>query len=396
MIRHLILFLNLLGFWSMILLLTFCNQKPHMQDSKNSSSISHAVDTLLVPADSTTALDITVYDHFDNGDAEFLFFYNGYSHHLYGFNLSEKKYDYIIPLSRNGQEGVGNIESMHIHSLDSIFVYERGIVKLLNSEGQVSASHNLIRSIPDDFGFLLANPWFRLTYLPHTKTILLNNIYGMMNRDKSLQKPFAVYYSLVTRTSEFAPFYYSDYVKAHRGNFGYLWGASILEALDDGTVYYTFPVESKIYKQNVYTSIDYAEVDAPSNFTASTVDPLPAANDRMAASKHLVENPSYYGVLYDEYRQLFYRIHRSGRELEARDDENEIRNVNFYITVLDKNLRYIKEVELPKNTYLQYTWFVSRDGLCFNAASPFYRHLTDERNIEFHVFRFMWDENQGP
>jgi len=348
------------------------------------SKVNYRIDTILIPIDSVTSNKIFVFDHFQSEHTEVLFYYNSNNHIVYGFDLNKNEYQYMIQLSYDGENGVGTVESLHVHNLDSIFLYERGIIKIINLQGRVKTSFNLIRGMSDDFGFVFANHTFRLNFIPKIKSVLLNNIYGMQNRSHALEMPFAAICNFSDRKIYAVPIMYSDYLKNKRGDFGYHWGVNMLEILDDGRVVYTFPPESNIYTHNLLTEKNDSYA-APSKFTKSTVPPLESTSDRIKIRKHLIENPTYYGVMFDRYKNLFYRIHRGGREFTTNDDGNELRDVNFYITVFDSNLNYIDEIELPKNNYIQFVWFVTSKGLCFNAASNYYASVK-ENFIQLHAY----------
>lgn len=98
-----------------------------------------------------------------------------------------------------------------------------------------------------------------------------------------------------------------------------------------------------------------------------------------------MNNPSYEGVLYDKYREQYYRISR----LPIRDYNVKERGNRkpIVIIILDANLNYIGEVNLPPDVYfLPGNCYVSKEGFNIQVLTE------DEDKLTFYLYKFSSNE----
>ena len=99
------------------------------------------------------------------------------------------------------------------------------------------------------------------------------------------------------------------------------------------------------------------------------------------------ENPLYTHVLYDKYRNVYYRFVELPYELQ--DDESpfeEPKGREFSVIVFDRNFQIIGETKFPGGKYFYKMSFVGRDGLYIsenNLANPEF----DEDKLVFACFK---------
>ena len=103
---------------------------------------------------------------------------------------------------------------------------------------------------------------------------------------------------------------------------------------------------------------------------------------RMEASK-------YWHVMYDKYRDVYYRFAEMPCEL-AKDedpyDEFTPKAREFTVIILDKDFRIIGETKFPGNKYFYKMSFVSRDGLYISENNPANPEF-DEDKLVFACFK---------
>ena len=85
-------------------------------------------------------------------------------------------------------------------------------------------------------------------------------------------------------------------------------------------------------------------------------------------------NPRYKSLIYDPWREVFYRLFYPGIELSYDKEENDYNSIiesprNFSVIILNKDLEVIGETEMPQNTYDPNTQFVNEDGLHFGLSA---------------------------
>ena len=87
--------------------------------------------------------------------------------------------------------------------------------------------------------------------------------------------------------------------------------------------------------------------------------------------KETCETSSYGNIIYDKYRNIYYRIAYPDVEFEKDDDFLAVfrgGRAQFSIIVLDKNLNIIGETLFPSNTYNPNILFVDKDGLYISTS----------------------------
>lgn len=354
----------------------------------NFSMLNFRVDTLRISLDNKTEESFEVFSKYSKDDSDFLIFYDAYNHRLISVDLEKSEVGKTINLELNGPKGVGPIEGIHYENEDSVFIYERGRIKILDSSGTPYISYNLLNlKTPNDkeVGFLYTNYFFKLLYNNQHKCLYLNNIFKG-NRNLALKNPLVAVLNLPGGELEFLDINYSHYIQENQGRFGYQFNINF-DDLNGSNLLYTFPVEDNIYayNQDDKKTINYKLI---SEYTPSFVEPLSSMGDRDQARINFVESPYYYGVFNDNQRGLNFRIHREGKPFNLGEDVfNSITDVNFFITIMDSKFQYIQEIELPRNVYLQYSWFELNGSLYLNASNQNYNQ-SKEGVMEIHKFSF--------
>ena len=96
------------------------------------------------------------------------------------------------------------------------------------------------------------------------------------------------------------------------------------------------------------------------------------------------ENPNYGGILYDPYREVYYRIAYPATEIGRKLKDREAMELlqfgrkNFTIMILDKQFRLLGETRMPDYTYNSNLLFVRPDGLYISYSHPFNENYNDD------------------
>lgn len=128
---------------------------------------------------------------------------------------------------------------------------------------------------------------------------------------------------------------------------------------------YSFFYSNIMYRANsAYDKIDQIEVKSRYVNNVSVV--RLNSSDLRKVVKITCESPSYGDIVYDKYRDVYYRFVYPKTELSSSDDPFDInmsgRKV-FSIMVLDKDLNILGETMFPEYTYNSKLYFVLEDGL---------------------------------
>ncbi|HAZ26369.1 MAG TPA: hypothetical protein DCY95_18815, partial [Algoriphagus sp.] len=101
-----------------------------------------------------------------------------------------------------------------------------------------------------------------------------------------------------------------------------------------------------------------------------------------------VSQNSYARLLYDKYRDVYYRFFIIQRNLTEEDRSTKDNSKNkFAVLVYDNNFNLIKQVEFPSNKYFHYSSFVAIDGLYIPLTNKDYEGLSDEY-VQYDIFEF--------
>ena len=97
------------------------------------------------------------------------------------------------------------------------------------------------------------------------------------------------------------------------------------------------------------------------------------------------DNPSYDGILFDPWREVYYRFALLPERPDRRGSKDYYRKP-VSIIVLDKNLQPIEETLLDEDVHFRpYCSFVSQDGLFLQVLTG------DEDNMTFYQFQYEKD-----
>lgn len=105
------------------------------------------------------------------------------------------------------------------------------------------------------------------------------------------------------------------------------------------------------------------------------------------------ESPQYHNVMYDKFRDVYYRFVQLPYELKAKESPmGEKYDREFSVIIFDKDFKIIGETKFPGNKYFFKMSFVGRDGLYIsenNLNNPEF----DEDKLVFACFKLA-DEKQ--
>ena len=97
-------------------------------------------------------------------------------------------------------------------------------------------------------------------------------------------------------------------------------------------------------------------------------------------------NPSYQNIIYDKYKNQYYRIARLPKQDFTLSERGNMKPI--IIIILDSNFKYIGEVELDMNIrYSLNNCFATKEGLNIQV------HTNDDDKLTFYVYSFTKDEN---
>lgn len=376
--------------YSLIFFVIFsCN---HPKENKNITFVK--VDELEVEVPGFMTVNPSVIQLIESDSGNFLFVYNNISKNFQFVDLHSGDLVREVPLTYEGPNSVQGLSGGAVNNLDSIWItFTPPGIGLINFRGEVLIK----RKIENDL--------FPVTYLGAKSNRSLyrdgNKIFGPQTyfmkhhgmRKEDIKKHQLVYsYDFRSDSVQWYDVFYpddfwdqgkkmSEYSWTQRGKKMYIapWNDHEIQVFDmeAGKVTGRHQVKSN-YIDNFFH-----------------VNELPASADE--GMKNLLEHDIYGGFMYDQYRDLFYRIFIPGFKLEedySIEDLNrlELSRPHMGIMVLDKDLNILGEHVFEKfEVYSFANHFVGKKGLYLSTNNSFNQDY-DEDNFKYIVLQVEIDE----
>ncbi len=121
-----------------------------------------------------------------------------------------------------------------------------------------------------------------------------------------------------------------------------------------------------------------------SNFVSYKANNIKSIEKRR---KKFLNTAEYYNIIYDKYRNVYYRFVRFGVKITDNDDVMTMLKFpkQFAIMILDKDLNILGEQLMPKNTYNMNMYFVAPEGL-YISTNHIKNPDFDEDYLKFELF----------
>jgi hypothetical protein len=251
-------------------------------------------------------------------------------------------------------------------SLDSILLLEyhaNSVIYFTNTTGKLVDKFPLGKNK----GFLISSSQEPLW---HDKKLILSG-YTMDDKNKTPETsetmggyPFAFIYD--TKTQQYIlenNFNYPDFY--YKYNWG--WGnyREPYSHTHNNTILYSLPASHEVYCYDAVTH-KMTKFDAGSSFIKEIVPFAKHKSKYIAAAKidylkYFLSNPSYYKILYDNYRKIYYRI------AGLPSDKVNLNDINTYrkkvsVIMFDEKFNFLGETLLDEH-HEPYRTFVNEDGL---------------------------------
>lgn len=153
----------------------------------------------------------------------------------------------------------------------------------------------------------------------------------------------------------------------------------------DNTWVFSWPTEDSIFIYNSDFTIKKSKL-AKSEYST---DFNSFDGNNSSENKFFLEKTNYNRIIFDKYRNKYYRIVQIGRPIENGINPNleEFHLNKFSIIVLDENFEVLNEINFPPRQYNPYQLFVAEKGIYIPKTNIYYDGLSDEK-INIDIFEF--------
>ncbi len=345
------------------LFLMSCNVAKDKYEVITSSSLIN-IDTLSVNIDENYMQNYTALrNRIFNG---WLYAYNIHQHTIDIFDFTTQNFISQIKLQKEGTDGIPNINS---------FVITKEFIILQNESNYIIINHNghIVKKISKEKLTLCLNKKEYLLDAPDNISISnFEDIVYDSNSKKiiipiSTSSPFKLkgkhcLASIDISTEEISllPTTYSD--NLNNEYYGKLSKPNPLITKD--RIIYNFSYSSDVYSldKNSKTISSY---QITSDFTKNRSEQLDKNSNIKKQLDYYFHSLFFHGLQYDNYRNLFYRVHT-----DKSNDRSVFNNKETYLTIISDNLEKISEIKLPANLYPIFN--ITEKGLIFQFMTGLY------------------------
>ncbi|WP_082632300.1 DUF4221 family protein [Algoriphagus resistens] len=324
---------------------------------------------------------------FQDENGSWLFNVNQVNNEIQLYNLDSRTLEKRMIFDLEGPEGVEYISGIHVHSMDSIFLfgYPMRNLNLTDTSAKIKANYKYEPPLGYTAAFV-HNAHYNYSPILRGNKLLVNakfesNIREVTDDTLASKK---LSYTIDLKSSEVGLLPIT-WPKGYNES-----GPKLLDfsmASDGVNLVYSLVADHTLY----VTDLDGNSIktaDAKSQFVDQSFPSFNEGTNQFNTMKYVLASDRYERLLYDEYRGVFYRFVFPKVEVENEEEINELRRFprKFAVMILDKDLNMLGETLMPENTYYPGNSFVGKDGLYISISHPD-NPKNEEDLMSFEVFK---------
>ena len=309
----------------------------------------------------------------DDAGKEYMTFLSNEEPEIYVYDLMTEDLLKTIHVDQEGANGVGpKAAGFFMKSWDEIYIPNLFFpeISVIDSCGRKKQTFKL-DSLGNGYGFIPTRSTVSTPFV-----IKENVLYGVQMPNPRLGKvavvnsPVGLMLDMVKKKVDLASFKYpsavmKNYQKPSLGiesKMSYCFNGEylVLSFAFDETLY-RMPLKGEKVTRHVAASSYLKKVELPEK----------VPSDLMLAAKEMCELPIYGNIIYDKYRNVYYRVAYPEKDYDMAENFVELWQSGrglFSIMILDENLNVIGETLLPENKYRSDLMLVLENGLYISTS----------------------------
>lgn len=317
----------------------------------------------------------------DKDGKEYLTFQNEDCNEILFYDFDTQNLQFKVTPEVSGSNGVGYILGYHIHNLDSIFLTIPGVqeIPIINKDAEVIdklACEMTSDSIPLKQIYITSSIYQPLVIKDNKLYIVPGcNRWGKEN-------PMCISLDLESKEIHRYPLNYPRFKGADNKDKRAGVEESLSRCFNGKEFIYSFYYDEDIY----ITTMDQKTIERKkikSDYVNKIVlpDDYNYTMDLQTGFKKTCENSNYGNLLYDKYRNVYYRIAYPETEIEKGVNCMELMQYGrkvFSIIILDKDFNKIGETLFPEYQYNSRMMFIRKDGLYISSSHPMSPTFSDD------------------
>ncbi|WP_321481221.1 DUF4221 family protein [uncultured Bacteroides sp.] len=305
------------------------------------------------------------------------------------YNIENQQLVKKVEYEAEGDNGVGTVYSFYATDFNHIYIPDLSSPALFVTDSTGHVLSKIEYNQTDDGIPLMPTFAHTITYSPIC--FLGDSIYlpqetnGQFGDHFVSKSPFGVMIDRATGRIKVTPLKYSLSIGDER-DIPYSTGGGKLSVCYDGK---NFVYSEELKDSIICLSRDFSKITkhlAKSRFIKhAKVEVLPSDVNLDQLIKRKCELPSYGNLIYDKYREMYYRFAfpevKMDKERSFMDIYHNGRK-QFSIIIMDKDMNVVGEKLFPEYQYNAYLLFIRKDGL-YISVSHFKRPDFDENVLCF-------------
>ncbi|MDE0560952.1 DUF4221 family protein [Algoriphagus sp. NF] len=350
------------------------------ESTKHSESIKFEAsgEILRIPIDSLTANISTGLVRYE----DYLVNVNWNTNALQFYALNAEKLSKEIFYQYEGPQGVGSIFGIYIHSLDSIFLFTQMVPVITLTDTTGIIKNRIQYNKPEGHtNAFVHNAYFGSAPNLQNGKMLVKTLaegnYRQMTEERLHKSLLAYGINLENGSFQSTELTYPEgYL-----NSGLKFFEPSLVFQPEYTVYSLFG-DHRLYKQIRFGELEI--FDGKSQYLDETLPYFPVDGERFDTQKYLTASSRYETLVYDEYREVYYRFAYPTLAIEKEEELLALRENPgpFVIQVFNEDLTLITESYFEGGIYFPNNHFITEKGLYISANNP------ENPEAEEDAFRF--------
>jgi hypothetical protein len=321
------------------------------------------------------------------GDKDYFVILNAQGSKIIIYDASTKGLIKEVRYSNNPPNGVKNIQGLHVHNFDSIFIYSSTEVALVNIQGEIYHKFNTsYLRFTNKEGKLYPfdeRRTINITYGPKPvfkdgKLYLQQNYQGDPSNPKIYSRPFTPYLVLDSKKDTI---YSSPKISFPASMHDKVWKPIIFTCFPEGNTQVEAVVSLSAYENLLAIGTDGKVYETPAVSELATTPPVSVSdfNDHEERLKMILSSTFYDELLYDKWRNVYYRIAYPSREFKKSMLRERVSELNrpFSIILMDSDFKFISETEFEGGRYNPGNIFVGKEGL-YLSDGPDYENESED------------------
>ncbi len=354
---------------------------------RDSYVLQPSTDSLVFLLNPQTSVFIkALFPYTDEKGNEFLTFQNDVEPQILVYDMNTQQYVKTISLDKEGADGVGIFCGYNIQSWDEIYIpcMMRNEIDVVDSEGKIRRRIQYLKTVEGKETLPIIASSF--PYMPLeiiNKKMYINQQCPNRRLGSQTVEDSPVTLVLDTVANElrefslrFPPVLPSERTRGNTLGVEFLYS----QTFNDTNFVYSFFFDEKIKVVSLSGDV-LRTVSAKSRY----LDRFDLSNqnvDLASLPKILCQIPFYGNLIYDKYRDVYYRFVYPETEVQPDDNAMDIWQLGrtkFSIMILNKEFEVVGETLFPENTYASNHFFIREDGLYLSTSFVKNPNFSDDK-----------------